>query len=466
MRRGSTDVFVVVALLLLCGVVRALFIGLNELAHDEPFTLYWAHRPLGELFAQLRTENNPPLHFLLVKVWLPIAGSDVTLLRMPSAMFSALTVWPLFLLGREFGGRLVGFTAALLFTCSSYHQGFAHEVRAYTLFALLAAVGMWQLARIARKEDPPHWGWLAAVNIAMVYTHFFGWTMLGVQALCVLLIRDLRTARRGWLLATGATLLAYAPYAVVFAQRLATSVSEGTWLTAPEPEELYNMIWRWSNAPVIAVLLLLVIVAVSAQRRGRTMFWAMGLCWTLVLLLGMFAASFIAPMFLDRYLIHASLGFYLLAAYALHHAFPQRTPGLVLAGAAVVAMAFTFEPDRSNGLRPSRVRAVVEAMGKGAVPVLIAPPWYAITYAWYLDPSLFRDPARLEQALAGRDVHAVRDAASIPPHFSEADTVMVVDSWSALTDPEGSIDRRLRTTHPLVDEVEADDHVFVRRYRR
>ncbi|MBK6754456.1 MAG: glycosyltransferase family 39 protein [Flavobacteriales bacterium] len=151
MRRGSTDVFVVVALLLLCGVVRALFIGLNELAHDEPFTLYWAHRPLGELFAQLRTENNPPLHFLLVKVWLPIAGWDVTLLRMPSALFSALTVWPLFLLGRELGGRLVGFTAALLFTCSSYHQGFAHEVRAYTLFALLAAVGMWQLARTARK---------------------------------------------------------------------------------------------------------------------------------------------------------------------------------------------------------------------------------------------------------------------------------------------------------------------------
>ena len=98
--------------------------------------------------------------------------------------------------------------------------------------------------------------------------------------------------------------------------------------------------------------------------------------------------------------------------------------------------------------------------------MLIAPPGYAITYAWYLDPPLFRDPARLEQALAGRDVHAVRDAASIPPHFSEADTVMVVDSWSALTDPEGSIDRRLRTTHPLVDEVEADDHVFVRRYRR
>lgn len=466
MRREATDTFVILALVLLCGVVRALFIGLNELAHDEPFTVYWAHRSLGELFAQLRTENNPPLHFLLVKAWLPVAGTDVTLLRMPSAVLSALTVWPLFLLGRELSGRLVGFTAALLFTCSTYHQSFAHEVRAYPLFTLLAAVGMWQLVRLARKENAPHWAWLAAVNIAMVYTHFFGWTMLGVQALCVLLIRELRTARRGWLLATGATLLAYAPYAVVFAQRLTTSVSEGTWLTAPEPEELYNMIWRWSNAPVIAVLLLLGLVAVSVQLRGRTTLWALGSVWTVAVLLGMFAASFVAPMFLDRYLVHASIGFYLLAAFALHHVFPQRTVGLVLAGAAVVGMAFTFRPDTPTGFSPSRVLAVVNAMGKGRAPVLIAPPWYAITYAWHLDPALYRDPEPLARALTLRGVHAVQDAEQIPAMIGAADTVMMVDAWSALTDPEGRIDRALRTTHPKVDEVAVENLVTVRRYRR
>ncbi|MBK8948986.1 MAG: hypothetical protein IPM68_09060 [Flavobacteriales bacterium] len=47
MKRLPTDALVIAALVALALVVRSLFVGLVGLAHDEPFTVYWAHRPLA-----------------------------------------------------------------------------------------------------------------------------------------------------------------------------------------------------------------------------------------------------------------------------------------------------------------------------------------------------------------------------------------------------------------------------------
>ncbi|MGK3946046.1 hypothetical protein ABK046_47825, partial [Streptomyces caeruleatus] len=87
--------------------------------------------------------------------------------------------------------------------------------------------------------------------VLLVYTHFFGWLFIGLQLL-VVAVPEFRRHRRSYFTALGIAGVAYLPYAFIFAQRLGQSVSHGTWLAKPEPEELYNMIWRWSNAPVLA----------------------------------------------------------------------------------------------------------------------------------------------------------------------------------------------------------------------
>ncbi|MCB0772754.1 MAG: hypothetical protein KDB93_05220, partial [Flavobacteriales bacterium] len=99
------------ALLALNLALKLAWTGVNELAGDEPFTLYWSLRPLQELFGMLRTENNPPLYFLLLHGWLKWVPLDPAWLRVPSALFSSLTVWPLFLLGRKLGGTGAAATA-------------------------------------------------------------------------------------------------------------------------------------------------------------------------------------------------------------------------------------------------------------------------------------------------------------------------------------------------------------------
>ncbi|MFN3875778.1 MAG: hypothetical protein ACK4L7_07700, partial [Flavobacteriales bacterium] len=65
---------------------RLIWLDDAPLAHDEPFTVYWSQQPAHALRAMLRTENNPPLHFLITRWWGAIAPFEPAWLRLPSAL--------------------------------------------------------------------------------------------------------------------------------------------------------------------------------------------------------------------------------------------------------------------------------------------------------------------------------------------------------------------------------------------
>ncbi len=452
------DRFLLLALISFNLVVKLLWLGVNELAHDEPFTVYWSQQPLSAFWEMLRTENNPPLYFLLIKAWSAVVPFEVTWLRVPSAVFSALAVWPLFLLAKQLSGVRIAIVATLLFTFNNYHYGFAHEVRAYSLFTLLAITGMWLLWRAKNK---PNSGMrallgLSALNVVMVYTHFFGWLAIGVQCLCVLTLPELRHLRRNFLLGVVITLAWFSPYLMVFLGRMSSSVAHGTWLQAPVPEELYNMIWRWSNAPVLAICFLLLILIALMRSRIRESEVRFALIWAFVPLIGMFALSFGAPMFLDRYLVYAAPGFVLLVALSAE-AWPG-SPRLnkLVAGLAVAGTLVTFNPWKKNARQPSRVVRVVDEWCNDDCTVEIVPPWYFLNY------------------LAGEELDQLKDDHGdllVSGVFVPDREMAEIMAPTILVDASGDRSYRgivdaFRSAYPAVDSVEADHRVWVYRFRR
>lgn len=442
--------------------LKCAWLGVNELAGDEPFTVYWAQRPLADLFAMLRTENNPPLYFLLMHAWSLLVPLDEAWLRLPSAVFSALTVWPLFLTGRRLGGLPVAITASLLFTLSQHQYGFAHEVRAYSLMVLLSTWGLWQLVRMAQVDDgqvpKPDRNfllspllWLAVANVLLTWTHFFGWLVIGLQILLVLTVPALHGARKSSLIAAGIAVLFSIPYAAILSDRAGSSLEQGTWLNAPGWEEPYNMVMRWSNAPVVAVLFLLAItIALIRGKRGSTLV-RIPFLWCAVPLIGMFLVSFLFPIYLDRYLLFASIGFYLLVAQATQLLSPVRGVRIVAAAVGIIAMAITFNPWKDTGQHPSMVMQQVDAWTTGPTRVIIQPGWYGLTYAWQLDRSLFRDPMPIERALMAQDVFLLVGPSDLL--VDTARSVIYIDAWAKLTDPNHRVVADLRSHLDLVDSI-------------
>lgn len=463
---ARADRLLLLALLALNLVLKLLWLGVNELAHDEPFTVFWSQRPLTELWAMFRTENNPPLYFLLIKAWSAGVPFEAAWLRIPSALFSALAVWPLFLLARRFSGRGAAILAAVLFTCSNHHYGLAHEVRAYSLFTLLTITGMWLLVRAA---DRPAAGirpmlQLSMLNVVLVYTHFFGWLVIGLQGLLVLMLPELRSNRRGYLLGAAVTAGAFLPYAFIFLERMTQSVGQGTWLTPPVPEELYNMLWRWSNAPVLTVAFLALIVAAGGKDRLRTSGLRFAALWAFVPLLGMFAVSFAVPMFLDRYLVYAAPGFALLVALSAEALFSRRAAQRSAMAVLGLGMAATFTPWRDTGAHPSRVVQVEQEWCADGCSVEVLPRWYWLTHLAAKDIHSLRRPTDQHMAyFAGSGRRSDAQVPSAP--LDTMPNAIVIDAGAHLVDPERSWYRELRAIYPHVDSVEADRKVRVYRFR-
>ena len=462
MSAPTTSRWLLPGLVLLNLVLKGLWLGVNEMAHDEPFTVYWSQRSLAELWAMMRTENNPPLYFLLIKGWSALVPFETAWLRVPSAVFSALTVWPLYLLARSLSGTRAALTCCLLFTFTNYHYGFAHEVRAYSLFALLAVLGMWLIVRSKYKL---HQGWnsalaLALVDILLVYTHFFGWLLVGIQLLTVLFLPEFERQRRMVLTGLALCLLAYLPYAAIFLARFGQSVSQGTWLEAPVPEELYNMIWRWSNRPVLAVLFLVTILVAAWRTKLSDLGLRLGLLWAFAPLLGMFMASFVAPIFLDRYLVYAAPGFALLVAASISTAVPNERITVALSVGACMGMLASFTPWQDTGLHPSRVVAQAEAWCGQRCNLRVLPEWYWLNYNAAENIVYLRDPMPDHLPVDGS--HARGEYVRGVP----MSTVVVVDAGSSVQDPQRSWYQKLRADHVTVDSILADHKVWVYRFQR
>ncbi|MEZ4755648.1 MAG: glycosyltransferase family 39 protein [Flavobacteriales bacterium] len=449
-----------VGLLALALALRLPWVGVTDLAHDEPFTVVMAHRTLPDMFQHLRYENNPPLHFLLTHFWVKFVPLDTSWLRLPSVLFSVLLIWPLFLIGRALGGFRAGVLSALLVIFSGHHQAFAHEVRSYALFALLTTTAMWQLLRASRGA--PRAGWyLVALYILLVYTHFLGWVVPGIHMVLVLFPGPLRSAAPAVRTALFDTLLAYLPYAAIFYERIRHTSTAGTWLTAPEPEELYNMIWRWSNAPVLAVSFLALLMIGTWRTKGAQM--RLAVTWTLAPLLGLFLLSYHTPLFLDRYLLFAAPGFALWVALAVGSLTDGKHWSWVPAALLVAGMALTFAPWDRDHPRPSAVVAQAEAW-RGDGIVLLQPSWYRDAYAWHLDSSLVRHPAELDSLLALRGIHPTTGLHDLYSGWPSADRLVRVDAWADLVDPEGKVTWALDRRYLLEERVEADHKVFVERH--
>ncbi|MFZ1688730.1 MAG: glycosyltransferase family 39 protein [Flavobacteriales bacterium] len=462
------DRYVLITLVSLNAVLKFSWLGVNELSGDEPFTVFWAQQHAGDLFSMLRDENNPPLYFFLMKWWSACTPFEVPWLRVPSALFSVLAVWPLFLLARRHLDLWAAATACLLFTLCNEHYVYAHEVRAYSLLTLLAIMGMWQAHRIAQRS-PRAVLWFTLANTLLVYTHFMGWAAIGIQLLCLVVVQDWRPALRSWLKSVALSMVLFLPYGFIFLQRVGASVSKGTWLTAPAWDEPYSMLWRWSNAPVITVAFICVIAIALWRMRLKSTALRIGLVWALAPLIALFVVSFVVPLYLDRYLIWAAPGFALLVAASLSVMAVNRNLVRGSLAMACAAMLLTFTPREGNGAQPSKVVEQWKAWDpseSGRLTVL--PYWYVFTFVSSTQMELYRDPYAMDvwktmtaSGIAGYDP-------GVPSaQEEEQDTlVILIDAGSHNTTHGARVHQLLTTRYARIDSVEATKKVWVYRFRK
>ncbi len=185
----------------------------KELWFDERFLQVVSSQPLMEMMQLLRWENNPPLTFVLLRVWQQLFGSSELALRSFTLFPTLAFLVALFRMGRHMFGRGVAALAVTLGAVAGQVVVQAGEVRMYPWLMLettIAMIATWSFARSRRGSDIVL---MSAMNILGVYTHYTYVFFMAFQAIWLIW-----KAREAWAKVVGSmivTAVAFSPWFVL-----------------------------------------------------------------------------------------------------------------------------------------------------------------------------------------------------------------------------------------------------------
>ncbi len=326
---------------------------------DEALSVGISSHSLTAIPGVLRHDGSPPLYYLLLHVWMSIAGSSEADSHALSLVFGLLIVPAGAWVAGSLFGRRAALIAAVLFAMNPFLTAYSQETRMYTLMALLgllATAGFIHGFIFGRRR---YLILFAICQALMLYTHAWG-IFFGVGAALALIPVWVTSDDRSRVLRDG--ILAFGAAALLFLPWLPTLLYQAThtgspWDSAPNfgaPVQISRNLMggdRATTALVLAAALGLAALWTRSRRAtpdGLTM-WTLMIIPAGTLAFGWVVSRF-SPAWQYRYFAPILAALLLLAAWGLARA---RGVGLIALALTVVFWAnpASYTPQYKSDMR-------------------------------------------------------------------------------------------------------------------
>jgi len=354
-RTGATekwlpgDIAWMLFVLLIGLTARLLHIQSQPFWLDEALTYQRIHLGLDGLIADSFNNRHMPSYFLMLQLFSQFDSGNAWL-RIPSALFGAMSAGMVFVIARRVGGRCAAIVAGLLMALSPLQVQYGQEARSYTLVTLLITIALWGLVRLAqnparaaldiRHREFDRCGWTSYVIGTIGALDVLGdaapW-LLAANASLFLIWRSLRAVsspgqstsfRYNWLLSLVLILICCAPfYGAILAASDGQMLQKFDWIpplswrnlrVVAKSAYLMRMaaVVRFSVLPSAVPLLGLLVAVLGGigllRMRGRLEGRVLLLGFALLPLL-LLAISLVRSMVLPRYILWSAAPFFVLA---------------------------------------------------------------------------------------------------------------------------------------------------------
>lgn len=300
---------------------------------DEVFSFRLAKQDWNSLFQQAISDGvHPPLFYILLKIWILIGGESLVWLKALPLLFAIAVLVPLYLLCRDLTITFAEFCLALIFvSLNSYLIFFAQELRMYSLLAFLSITSMYLFVRFLKDESGSKIPAiiLFAVNVLLVYTHYFGWMTVVAEGVVVLLLR--RSKIKGFLAQAFAVGVCFLPWCFLVVSAMAQKgglAGNIGWISRPGSStiplflsEMHGKVpIRLTTSIGLLIFLPPVLIWLWQVYKGKNqneklIFLLLGLVSTIPIVLAFSASQILTnSIWVDRYLIAAAIPYILLFA--------------------------------------------------------------------------------------------------------------------------------------------------------
>jgi 4-amino-4-deoxy-L-arabinose transferase-like glycosyltransferase len=435
--KGQTYILLL-AIILLAFILRAYRLGHQSLWDDEAKSVWVSSWSVTEILVEQSQHEHPPLHYLLLHFWLPLAGESEFSVRFVSLFFGLLSVPIIYKLGKALSSAKLGLLAAFVTAIAPFWVYFSQETRMYTTATFFSLSAVYFFARILRDHRKLTGGrrmalglWLGYIltTLCSLYSHYFALFAVVVENLfLVALWRRYRSLMKSWALAQVGVALLFLPWLTFMAVgviSLETSQPERTALIGPNAPA-YGLIATWLEgwsgrknlvhvfrtcliafglgesalpnlklplAAVFLVILMVGTVSLARERSSREIAPFLLLYLTVPILLGYLTAFPAKRPHWTKYFIVASPAYYLLVAAGLA-ALWKRGLGLSIASLIFIACAsgsslfnYYFEPQYARlDFRPQI--AYIETFSQATDALMVNPRGLFTTFWHYYRSNL------------------------------------------------------------------------------
>lgn len=491
--RKHEQTIIIIVLVIINFLVKGVFIANNSLAGDEPFSVYHAQMNITSIIKLLSEGNNPPLYEILLHFWIKIFGISELSARFPSLIFSSLTVLFIYKIGIKYLNNRVALCASIIFIFSNYQILFAHEARVYAFLGLLTVISMYIFMGIiydyrinTKSEDNYRFNYqattkfiiLAVVNTLIIYSHYFGFFVLIIQFLFLML--NFPFLFKHWkkvFLSASIIALLYSPNILVILNRF-TESSGGTWVQPPTGlVSIYNMLWVFSNAPVVTVCLITIFVfsllkyVANFKNELKVIYCGFVIFWFGFIFFFMFSISYWIPMFMGRYLMPAAIAYPLLVGVCADYLIKTSKYKFVIPFVVSLFFVFTVKPNMTNKSNVKETVEKIKELKTNNTIVYFCPDWFELNFAYYYNIKYFKDyddvniKNKIYQYLHSENVFPINSYNQIDTNLIKfADKIIYLDASAEFGYPNNNIKKELNLNYPLKNQYKFYEEFSVFEY--
>ena len=326
-------------IMLLAAFLRVIYIGHHSLWLDEMFSLRFASYSLPDLFREVADyDNHPATYYVLLHFWIQVFGDSEVSLRMPSAIFSVLSVYFTFRTAELLFDRRVALIAALLLALSGFSIYYAQEARMYSLLALSSVLSVYFLLKYLDQQTSRTLFNFVWSTTLLVYSHLYGIFIIVAENIYILVLLYRSSDRvpglslRKWLAIQASIFVLSLPWVWLLINRILTMDHETLWIKVPTVHSVVKTFMAFSGTHNgLALWILLMIVGVLSalpwktgigrkvlmERSTENTGWQVFLLLLLIfapILLPYLISKFTTPIYIHRYTIAAQFAYYILVA--------------------------------------------------------------------------------------------------------------------------------------------------------
>lgn len=191
MARGFNSLLLPLVVISLFAIPYFVFFRINQsLWLDEAYSVLIGLQNFEDIISTLKYDNDPPVYYYLLAIWIRLFGIDPIAVRFLSGLFYFLCLFAIYKLGETVYNIKTGLLCSFLYMVSPLVIFHSHNVRMYSLLGLLGILSYLFFFRsfVTKTNSRKDIVLYVAINIIGTFTHY--WFMFNVlsQIICFILL--------------------------------------------------------------------------------------------------------------------------------------------------------------------------------------------------------------------------------------------------------------------------------------